>query len=137
MDPENTNNPIGGDTPQNTPPQSVPTPAPADPTPQMSGAMSGEPTVNDSKSTGPIIGSIIIVVIIILGGLYFWGQQLTNKDLELTGPDANEIAAQEDSVLNDLSAQGTSDELADIENDLDTTDLDGLDDELDNIDLDF
>jgi len=165
MDPENTNNQTGGEAPQSVPPvaQNVPTPEPAaapeptpapapepvampeptpapaqaDPAPQVSSAMAGEPTVKDSKSTGPIVGSIIIIVIIILGGLYFWGKQLTNNDVELTGPNADEIATQEDDVLNELNSQGTSDELADIESDLDDTDLSDIDDELDDIDLDF
>ncbi|MBX4211027.1 hypothetical protein KW783_03605 [Candidatus Parcubacteria bacterium] len=35
--------------------------------------------MNESKSLGPVIGSIIIIVVIVLGGLYFWGKTLQNK----------------------------------------------------------
>ena len=29
---------------------------------------------------GPIVGIVIIIVILLLGALYFWGEQLRNKD---------------------------------------------------------
>lgn len=157
MDPENTNNQEAVNTPQTnteapsqtpetaqapiaTPEPAVETPVtaqPIDPTPQMSSAMTGEVTVNDKKPTGAIIGSIAIIVIIILGGLYMWGKQISNQELELTGPTSEEIAAEEDVVLADLSAQGESDDLSDIEADLNDTELSDLDNELDNIDLNF
>jgi hypothetical protein len=31
-------------------------------------------------SSGPIIGAIIILAIIVLGGLYFWGQRTANDN---------------------------------------------------------
>ena len=40
---------------------------------------------NDPKnenSIGPLIGSVIIVAIIALGGLYFWANQLNKKELQ-------------------------------------------------------
>ena len=32
-----------------------------------------------TKSTGAIIGSIIIILVLIIGGLYFWGKQIVEK----------------------------------------------------------
>jgi len=77
--------------------------------------------MNDSpKSLGSIIGAIIIVIIIILGGFYFWGNKLNEENPENT----SEVAT-------------TSDEVIDIEADLDTINTDELDVELDNIDAEL
>jgi len=35
-----------------------------------------------SGSSGPIVGVIIIVILMIVGGLYFWGQRLNQQDSE-------------------------------------------------------
>ena len=99
---------------------------------------SSTPPINEEpKSAGPIVGSIIIIVIIIIGGLYFWGQRLTETDPTLSGPTAEEIAAEEDTELMNLQKQSSSDAIADIESDLNATNLESLDTELDNIDLSF
>lgn len=84
------------------------------------------------KSLGPVVGAVIVVLVIIVGGLYFWGTQLNKEqgDAEIT---AEEITAQADPALDALEQQGTSDEIADIEADLTATDLDGLDAELEQI----
>ncbi len=42
--------------------------------------------VDDSKKDGkmgPLIGSIIIIIIFIIGGLYFWGSIVTRKQAEI------------------------------------------------------
>jgi len=83
------------------------------------------------KSVGSIIAIIIIIAVIIIGGLYFWGKTINdlgiNTDKELTS----------DEMLNSLNTQKTSDELTDIEADLNATDLDELDTELQNIDMEL
>ena len=122
--------------PVTTPPPVIPTPK-ADPAPQVSTPMAGTTITEESKSAGPMVGSIIIIVIIIIGGLYFWGKYLTNQDLDLQGPTAEEISAEVDEGLTALEEQSSSDEIADIEADLDATDLEGLDEALSDIDLDF
>jgi hypothetical protein len=33
-----------------------------------------------SKSSGPIIGVVIIVILMVLGALYFWGARLNQQD---------------------------------------------------------
>ena len=41
-----------------------------------------EDSKKDSK-VGPLIGSIIVILIFIIGGLYFWGSIITNRRLQL------------------------------------------------------
>ncbi|MDO8569296.1 MAG: hypothetical protein Q7R89_00715 [bacterium] len=65
-------------------------------------------------SNGLIIGAIVILVIIILGGLYFWNQR----------------AASDEAVINEINLQNNSDEAAAIEADLNATDIENLDAEL-------
>ena len=88
------------------------------------------------KSMGPVLGIVIIVILLILGGFYFWGTQLTDtqKEVEIT---AEEIINQEDAALENLQSQSNSDEIDDIEADLNATDLESLDSELDAIDLEL
>jgi len=66
----------------------------------------------EEKSTGAIIGIIIIVVLLVIGGLYFLGQR-TNKEPATL----EEILAEPDTSIEVLGTQGTSDEIADIEAD--------------------
>lgn len=88
------------------------------------------------KSVGPIIGIAIILVIIIFGGLYYWGGQIDNKGgQENITPE--EILEQKDETLKTLETQSSSDEIKDIEADLDLTKIEGLDKELENIDVEL
>ena len=115
MDEQKTN--AGGvmQSPQNATPQPNMTP--------VGGGMNG----GEGKSFGPIIGIIIIVIILIFGGLYFWGQQLNEEvSIESLAPSADE-------TIGTLEMQSTSDEISDIESDLDLTDLEDLDADLDSI----
>ena len=63
--------------------------------------------------SGPIIGAIVILAIIILGGLYFWSQRAGN-----------------DAVIDEINTQSGSDEASAIEADLNATDIENLDAEL-------
>jgi len=63
--------------------------------------------------SGPLIGAIVILAVIILGGLYFWGQRAGN-----------------DAVIDETSTESGSDETAAIEADLDAIDIESLDAEL-------
>src|SRR3990167_8555289 len=71
-------------------------------------------------SIGPIIGAIIILAVIVLGGLYFWDQRQER--------DAND--AETAQVLESINTQGSADDTSSIENDLNSTDIDSLDAEL-------
>lgn len=115
---------------QNTGAMPTPAPTPA-PAPQM--------PEEHKSSAGPIIGSIIIVLIIVLGGLYLYGDKVglptTNQDQiqnteEIT---ADQISAQVDSTTEALASQGATDSIDEIESDLSATDLNALDAELSNI----
>ncbi|OHA89620.1 MAG: hypothetical protein A3C70_02595 [Candidatus Zambryskibacteria bacterium RIFCSPHIGHO2_02_FULL_43_14] len=69
---------------------------------------------NSGSSIGPIIGIIVILAIIILGGLYFWNQR----------------ADVTDQTVESINTQNVSDEAAAIEADLNATDIENLDAEL-------
>jgi len=93
------------------------------------------PVVEEKSPVGPIVGIIIILVILIIGGLYFWGQRIsTTVDENLT---PEEIIAETDTSLEALNQQGTSDAIVDIEADLNATDLGNLDAELQQIEAEL
>ncbi len=83
------------------------------------------------SSMGPIIGSIIVVLVIVLGGLYLYGQQIGEKTLDEVTPE--EISAAIDQATIALTQQGATDDLAEIDADLSATDLNALAAELDSI----
>lgn len=86
----------------------------------------------DDGGAGPIIGSIIVILVIIAGGVYFWLERTDNSaEIEAL---LNEEVPAEDNVLSGLQEVETSDDIDAIEADLEGTDLDSLDDELGNID---
>jgi uncharacterized protein HemX len=91
------------------------------------------------KPVGPIIGIAIIVVILIFGGLYYWGAQISKQDanVEQESLTTEQIENQEDQIIEQLQIQNTSDNVADIEADLNATDLENIDQDLENIDLEF
>lgn len=89
----------------------------------------------ESSSLGPIIGTIIIIAVIVIGGLYLYGKQVAKE--EQSGLTPEEILSAEDPALSSLKEQGTSDEVADIEADLESSELDNLDAELNSLDLEF
>lgn len=88
-----------------------------------------EPQENKS-SVGSIIGTIVIIAIIILGGLYFWGKRIEeNKSKEnlITDFTPGTEETTRTGVEGDISA---SDELDVLEAELNATVVDGLDAEL-------
>jgi hypothetical protein len=100
------------------------------------GAGSGSGPETKEGSAGPLVGSTIVIIIIILGGLYFLNQRASD-DATDTGTTGDEIRLEEDSAALDLAAQSESDEVGDIETDLDITELDDLDEELGDIDVEL
>ena len=79
---------------------------------------------------GPAVGIVIIIVLLIAGGYYFWQQRAAT----MKGGDAqDEVSVDQDEARVALEAQGNSDELADIEQDLNATELDSIDEELINV----
>jgi len=70
------------------------------------------------SDVGALIGIIIIIIVLVVGGLYFYGSRVSTTGDEQT---------------DELLDVNSSDELDAIEEDLDNTDLEGLDSELDSI----
>ncbi|MDO8729250.1 MAG: hypothetical protein Q7K26_05215 [bacterium] len=64
-------------------------------------------------SNNLIFGVIVILAIIILGGLYFWNQRISK-----------------DAAIDEINTQNNADEAATIEADLNATDIENLDAEL-------
>ncbi|TSC67402.1 MAG: hypothetical protein G01um101472_423 [Parcubacteria group bacterium Gr01-1014_72] len=83
------------------------------------GGMPGTSPSGEKSSAGPVIGSIIVIVILIVGAIYFWGAKLSREEAVPAGEADQTTAA--------LRAQGSSDEVGAIESDLDATELEGLD----------
>lgn len=79
---------------------------------------------------GPLVGVIIIVAILVLGGLYFWGRELVGNGEE---PSAADIANQEDPQLQELREQDSSDDVSSIEADIEATDFSDIDQEFSDI----
>ncbi|MEX0931507.1 MAG: hypothetical protein WDZ88_02035 [Candidatus Paceibacterota bacterium] len=90
---------------------------------------------------GPIIGSVIVIVVIILGGIFFWSERVDKADME-TNESASDIDTtapipNEDEQTQALETQSNSDEIASIESDINQTDLDELDAEMANIEAEL
>ena len=72
----------------------------------------------NKSGVGSIIGTIIIIAIIILGGLYFWGKRIEESKMK------------QDLISSDSSQTGleatSSDNLSSIETDLNSNDINGL-----------
>ncbi len=81
-----------------------------------------QPVVNQESSTGPAIAIVIVLAMIILGGFYFWGERSKSTDTILEATPEQMISA--------IETQSTSDESSSIEADLNSTELDNIDAEL-------
>ncbi len=87
----------------------------------------------EKSSIGSIIGTIIIIAVIILAGLYFWGKRIEeSKAKEKLLQEAAQQTPQntEPTEAMKIKAVSGSDDLNSIEADLNNTKLDGLDSEL-------
>src|SRR3989344_3217967 len=100
-------------TPSQAPQMPRPTPQPFQPQaprPVPPQFQASAPTPHRHSSVGPIIGSIVILILLVIGGLYFWGRQLSmRKDAEIP-----ETSQQE----NQQQVETPTDEISDIEGDL-------------------
>jgi hypothetical protein len=91
--------------------------------------------MEETKKTGigSIVGTIIIVALIVLGGLYFWGKRLEeSKNVQDMTGQQNQVQTMsaEEQQLQSIRTTSSSDELSSIEADLNATNLDNLDTEL-------
>lgn len=90
----------------------------------MNGDTGPNMTESNEGSAGPVIGTIIILAVIVLGGLYFWGQRASNQAL---------TPEQVQEQVNTIQDQSASDAPADIEADLNATDINNIDSQLEGI----
>lgn len=94
-----------------------------------------EPTLQpqeNKSSIGSIIGTVIIIAIIILGGLYFWGKRVeeTRAKQNLVGDSVPQQTIEQNEASS-IQQTTSSDDVNSIEADLNATNLEGLDAELD------
>ncbi|MEQ1561681.1 MAG: hypothetical protein ABL899_03105 [Nitrospira sp.] len=88
-----------------------------------------EPQAQES-SIGSIIGTIIIIAIIILGGLYFWGKRIEeNKAKQALVEETVELTPAE-MEANTIKSITPSDDLTSIEADLNGTNVNNLSSEI-------
>ena len=106
--------------PMITPQQNTPS-IPASP-PRATSATNPLPAPKRESSIGPIIGIIIVIAVLLVGALYFWGQHLSKVDLQEGKP--NEQPNEEMSQVPPVS---DSDELSTIEAELSATAIESFD----------
>ena len=82
------------------------------------------------SSVGSIIGTIIIIAIIILGGLYFWGKRIEeSKETDGLVNETSQSEAEEMEVTA-IKSVTTTDDLGSIEADLESTSFNDMNPEL-------
>ena len=110
-----------------------------------------QPTENETMSTpltqthnsslGPILGVLLIILVVILGGLYLWGAALTEEETStevgraIPNNEPETKRAEVDTQI--LQTVSSSDSLEAIKADVESTPLDSLDAELNEIDLEL
>ena len=81
---------------------------------------------NKEGSTGPIIGTIIILAVVVLGGLYFWGQRNVAPTTDIYGNPVSPTNSTTTVDTTTIDTQSSSDNPASIQNDLKSTNTDNL-----------
>ncbi len=95
--------------------------APINMAPNTTPVMGGE---EKNGKTGAMIGILVIIIILVIGALYFWGERLVGTP-------------EEETPTTFQPEESTSDELAAIEADLSATALEGFDQEINSIDTEL
>lgn len=91
--------------------------------------------------TGPMIGVLLIMFVLILAGLYLWGgmlksnNSLPNEPVPIVNNEPETTRAIADQKI--AETLSTSDELSAIEADVNTTDLNSIDTELTAVETEF
>lgn len=86
-------------------------PAPVSPTPTPATPK------NSENGVGPVVGIIVILLVIVLGGLYFW-----SKRVQAPTDGTNQVTT--DETANSIRATSNSDDTASLEADLNNTSTD-------------
>lgn len=85
------------------------------------------------SGVGPIAGAAIIIILLIAGGLYFWGAQLneTMNETPYIPSDADTTMMEDGTIEADTSVglppQSSSDDVSSIESDFNAMNLDAID----------
>ncbi len=87
----------------------------------------------NSNGKGPLIGSIIVILILIAGLAYLWQNFPEQSPGMPSGMSGEDIENLPDEATQSLESQSSSDEISAIEADLNSTDLHNIDAELDTI----
>lgn len=74
------------------------------------------------SSVGPIAGAVIVILLLVAGGLYFWGAQLNKQEEVLPFIPSNDTTQDESATVTGdtsagLPAQSSSDDVSSIEAD--------------------
>lgn len=85
-----------------------------------------ENETNNSEKIGPLIGSVIIILIIIAGAFYLFS--IIREKVEVQKSEQQKVEQVE---------QNQSDEISEIEADLNSTELENLDSELEALQVEF
>lgn len=103
-------------------------------------------TKESTSYLGMVLGILIVVLILILGGLYIWGETIQKQlspstEVQVERPTAEENNEPEstnaEADVEILETTSTSDEITSIEADLGSTNLDTLDSDLTAIDAEL
>ena len=84
----------------------------------------------NQSSIGSIIGTIIIIAIIILGGLYFWGKRVEETKMKQDLVSETDNTPKEQDEASAIKSVNSSDDLNSIEADLSATNYNNLDTEI-------
>lgn len=107
--------------------------------PENNGSQSTGNAAAATPVNGAIIGVLVLLLIMILGGMYYWFSQLTQEVAPAVEPTFERPSAEEnnepesttaEAAVEALNSLSTSDELAAIEADIAATDLSAIDTEL-------
>lgn len=95
---------------------------PLNQSPVLSGSQLPPSPEPQKSSVGPVAGAIIVILLLVAGGLYFWGAQLNKQEDILPFIPSDETAPDENATMtNDTSAglppQSSSDDVSSIEAD--------------------
>ena len=101
-------------------------------TPAQGSAQAGQMQPEHHSSMGPVIGAIVVIAILAVGGLYYWGAELRKTEMNLSNEQeyAPMEVADNTPTTYELLNVSTSDEIPDIEGDLNASNFDALDAEL-------
>lgn len=73
------------------------------------------PGATPKKHIGPIIGVVVLIVLIVIAALYFWGEKISNRNAS-----SSTTQAQSETMLaaDEAKPVSTSDEVTDLEAEL-------------------